>query len=230
MITAVLALSSLLIPAQLSAQMGNNSETTDNKKVIEWSAQNVPEILEVFGQPNVIETKLGPAVEFNGVSDGVFVNSLPLKGMTEFTIEMIFNQYGQCPFEQRFFHLGSMGARVLFETRVLPDDTWYFDAYLNLGRPGEAVAIIDPELLHPTDRWYNVTMVAGPEGIKSYVNGELQGTSDLKFSPVFTEGITSVGVRQNKVCWFKGAVYKVRFTDKVLEPKDFLTDYKELNR
>ena len=48
--------------------------------------------------------------------------------------------------------------------------------------------------------------------------------------PIIGEGFTSVGVRQNKVNWFKGDIYKLRFTPKALKPSEFLKDYEKLNK
>ena len=199
--------------------------------VIEWTADKHPEVLQVLGEPRIIETNLGNAVEFDGVDDGVFMDSIPVSGMEEFTIEMIFNQYPGSAFEQRFMHMGAYGgARVMFESRVNPDNTWYFDAFVHLGSKPESCVLIDPELTHPCGQWYNLTLTAGKDGLKSYVDGVPQCSGDLAYKPVISEGKTSLGVRQNKVCWFKGAIYKLRITPKILKPEEFLSDQDELNR
>ena len=41
-------------------------------------------------------------------------------------------------------HIGTMDKRILFETRVNPDKTWYFDAFVNLGTPAAT-----PDNPHP---------------------------------------------------------------------------------
>jgi len=55
----------------------------------------------------------------------------------------------------------------------------------------------------------------------TFINGqkELEGT--IGFSSI-DEGKTSIGVRQNKVSWFKGAIYKIRITNKILFPAEFM--------
>lgn len=199
--------------------------------VIEWTVDKHPEVLQVLGEPKIIETNLGKAVEFDGVDDGLFLDSVPVAGMEEFTIEMIFNQYPGSAFEQRFMHLGAYGgARVMFESRVKPDDSWYFDAFVHLGSKPKSCVLIDPELTHPCGRWYNLTLTAGKDGLKSYVDGVGQCSGDLAYEPVINEGKTSLGVRQNLVCWFKGAIYKLRITPRILKPAEFLRDQDELNR
>jgi len=61
------------------------------------------------------------------------------------------------------------------------------------------------------------------------VNGTPQKWGSLDYVPI-NEGISSVGVRQNMVDFFKGTIYKIRITPRVLVPRDFLKDYEELNK
>lgn len=162
--------------------------------------------------------------------DGAFFDSVPIKGMKEVTIEVIFRQDGSAPFEQRFLHIGQVkGARIMFESRVNRDSTWYLDSYVNLGTREQSVTLIDSSLTHPTDRWYNLTLVASADGITNYVDGVEQGHSDMAFTDAISEGVTSVGVRQNLVCWFKGDIYKIRITPRALKPQQFLKDCAALN-
>ena len=198
--------------------------------VIDWTAADHPQILEIFGEPKLISTALGDAVEFDGVDDGVFLDSVPLEEMEEFTVEMIFNQYPGGGFEQRFMHLGAYkGARLMFESRVKPDSTWYFDAFVYLEDKERSCVLIDPELTHPCGKWYNLTLVADGSGLKSYVDGVLQCTGDLPYRPLICEGKTSLGVRQNLVCWFNGAIFRIRITPRALSPDEFLRDQDTLN-
>lgn len=197
---------------------------------IVWSAENQPEVLEIFGSPTMIETPLGSAIHFNGNGDAVSLAGVPISGMEEFTMEAIIRQDGDGAFEERFIHMGNMGPRVMFETRTKPDKTWYFDAHVNFGN-GKSATLIDPNLTHPTDQWYNVTLVATKEGLTSYVNGVEQCKDAFSYEAgIIGEGFTSVGVRQNKVNWFKGDIYKLRFTPKALKPSEFLKDYEKLNK
>ena len=94
---------------------------------------------------------------------------------------------------------------------------------------GTKLTLIDSALHHPTDRWYNVTLIVYRNMLVTYVNGSPQRWGNLTFFPI-DEGITSVGVRQNKVCWFKGQMYRIRITPKALLPRDLLKDYEELNK
>ena len=51
-----------------------------------WSADSHPAILEVLGSPSLIQTPLGPALEFDGTDDALMLDSVPVAGMEEFTI------------------------------------------------------------------------------------------------------------------------------------------------
>lgn len=208
-------------------------------EAVVWTAGNHPAVLDTLGAPQCFSTPLGPAVHFDGEDDAVWLDSLPVAGLESFTLEVIFRQDGSAPFEQRFLHIGTMDRRILFETRVTPDRTWYFDAFVNLGTPEatpeqpnpqrRSAVLIDEQLRHPADRWYALALTASPEGLVSYVDGVEQCRSDLPWQPLVDEGFTSVGVRQNQVCWFKGDIYKIRITPHVLPPEDFLRDQEALN-
>ena len=200
-------------------------------EAIVWTAGHCPEDFEVMGKPRIVQTALGPAVNFDGQDDAVFLNVNPLAGMEEFTIELIFRQDGNSPFEQRFLHIGSIhGTRLLFESRVTPQQQWYFDAYVNLGSAEQQAILIDSTKTHPAGEWYCLAMTASKDGVVSYVNGVEQCRQALPYQPVITDARTSIGARQNLACWFKGDLYKLRITPKVLDPKDFLQDHLKLNR
>ena len=204
---------------------------TKAPEYVEWTPDSHPEILEVCGGPTVFETACGPAWHFDGEDDAFFFDSVPVAGLEEFTLEVVFRQDPTASFEQRFLHMGTMGNRVLFETRVNPDSTWYFDAFVRLGESkAESSVLIDPEKTHPAGEWYSLALAASPEGLSSYVDGQLQFSSDLAYRPLITEGSTSLGVRQNRVCWFKGDILKIRTTPRALKPEELLDDYVELNR
>ncbi|MDO4757834.1 MAG: LamG-like jellyroll fold domain-containing protein [Rikenellaceae bacterium] len=196
--------------------------------VVDWQVAELPAIDSVKGAPTLVDTKLGKAVRFNGESDGYFLGENPLKGMTELTIEVIFRQEADAAFEQRFLHMGRVnGPRILFETRVNPDSTWYLDTYIRLDKETDLV-LIDPNQTHPTDRWYNLAMVVAEGKATSYVDGQMQLTGEIPYREI-VEGITSVGVRQNQVCWFKGDLYRIRITPRALTPEEFLKDHEALN-
>lgn len=223
-------MSTKLIITTLTVLLGSAVFVSAQKQSTVWSAESYPDITEISGNPRPVQTPLGTAVEFNGKDDGLFTEQIPVKGMDELTIEVIFKPYGNSNFEQRFLHIGTPGGpRILFEERMKPDNTWYFDAFVRLGAAGPAKALIDPALTHPAGRWYNLTFELGRKGIKSFVDGVEQCSDTLSYRPAIVEGGTSIGVRMDKRNWFNGAIFKVRITGRLLRPDEFLDDQKKLN-
>jgi hypothetical protein len=180
----------------------------------------------VAGQPRVIKTALGKAVQFNGVDDALFIAKHPLAGVETFSFEAIFRpESGGAP-EQRWFHLAEQdpktGAdtdtRFLFEIRVI-EGKWCLDAFVHT--PIANQALLNRQFLHPLDVWHHVAMVYDGTEFRSYVNGVLEGKAAIHFAPQ-GPGHSSVGVRINKVNYFKGSVRQARFTRRVLTPEEFL--------
>lgn len=180
----------------------------------------------VVGHPKVIRTPLGNAVQFNGLGDGLFIPEHPLAEAEAFTFEAIFRpERGGAP-EQRWFHLAEQdpttgadtNTRFLFEIRVI-DDQWCLDAFVHT--PTASKTLIDRDLLHPLDTWHHVAVVYDGNEFRSYVNAVLQAKAAIHFEPE-GKGHASVGVRINKVDYFKGSVREARFTRRALSPEEFL--------
>jgi putative heme-binding domain-containing protein len=179
----------------------------------------------VLGDPKVIDSPLGKAVEFDGVDDALFVDNHPLSGATTFTWEAIFRPDGGQR-EQRWFHLSEQdpvtGAdtdnRMLFEIRVV-DDKWFLDSYNQSGAANKA--LMNRAALHPLGAWYHVASVYDGREFRNYVDGVQEGAAELQLA-AHGPGHASVGVRINKVFYFKGAVHLARFTRKALAPSEFL--------
>jgi hypothetical protein len=179
----------------------------------------------VLGQPEVIDSPVGKAVEFDGVDDALFIDNHPLAGAKTFTWEAIFRPDGGQK-EQRWFHLSEQDPqtgsdtdnRMLFEIRVV-DDQWYLDSYSQSGT--ESKALMNRQALHPLGAWYHVASVYDGQEFRNYVDGVQEGSAQLRLAP-HGPGHASVGVRINKVFFFKGAVHLARFTRKALSPSEFL--------
>lgn len=177
--------------------------------------------ITISGNPELIDCKYGKALHFNGSADGVFLKQMPLSGLKQFTIEVLFYPESGGNFEQRLLHLGEIrGNRVLFETRSNTTD-WYFDAFIFSG--DEKKTLIDSTLTHPLNQWYLLTYVVDNGKLTTYVNGIKELESRIEMTELRT-GKTSIGVRQNKQSWFKGAISKIRITPYALNPSQFL-DY-----
>jgi hypothetical protein len=178
----------------------------------------------VAGHPRVIDTPGGKAIEFNGVDDAIFLDVHPLAGAATFTWEAIFRPDGGNA-EQRWFHLEENPAtgentdnRMLFEIRVI-DGRWCLDAF---NRSGEAQkALLNRQNLHELGKWHHVAAVYDGTEFRSYVDGVQDGAAQIHFNPQGA-GRTAVGVRMNKVYYFKGAVRAARFTRSALQPSEFL--------
>jgi hypothetical protein len=180
----------------------------------------------LVGRPQVIKTPLGKAVHFNGTDDALFIPEHPLAGAAMFTFEAIFRPESGGAVEQRWFHLSEQDpatgkdtdTRVLFEIRVIGGQ-WCLDAFVHT--PIAEKALLFRDLLHPLDVWHHVAMVYDGHEFRSYVNGVMQGKAPLAFEPEGA-GHSSVGVRINKVNYFKGAIREARFTRRALMPEEFL--------
>jgi dienelactone hydrolase len=57
--------------------------------------------------------------------------------------------------------------------------------------------------------------------VRSFVNGVQQGAAEIRFDPQ-GPGRASVGVRINRVSYFKGAIRAARFTRRALAPGEFM--------
>ncbi|MFC3213327.1 LamG domain-containing protein [Novosphingobium panipatense] len=173
---------------------------------------------QVIGSP-VIEDG---AIVFDGVDDALYLPRHPLAGARQFTVEAVFRPDGGA-FEQRWLHLASDDpanqTRLLFEIRVT-GQSWYLDSFIK-GK-GYSQVLIDPEKLHPIGRWYHVAQTFDGTMYRSYVNGVLESEAKVSGFTPQGPGNTSVGVRYNRVNFFRGAVCKVRFTDRALVPAKFI--------
>lgn len=179
---------------------------------------------EVIGAPAIVKDADGPAVFFNGTSDGLFVPVNPLQGLAAFTIEVLFKPAADGPAAQRFLHVqddlgapGDPGSRALMEIR-LADGSWALDTFL-FSEPGKSrLPLLDPAKRHPADRWTWVALRYDHGHMASYVDGVKELEGDVNFPPM-KAGRISLGVRQNKVYWFKGGIREVRFSPAALAPE-----------
>jgi hypothetical protein len=191
-----------------------------------WRLDNLETIgghqVVIEGDPRLIDTTNGKAIEFDGVDDGLFLDVHPLAGQSAFTVEVIFKPYkGGAP-EQRFFHMQEDPSqeRVMFETRLVDGDLWFLDTFIFSGEQKIPLYAIDNK--HEVDSWYHAAIVVDDDSFKHFVNGQLELSEPIQYEPQLA-GRTSLGVRLNKVNWFKGAIRTVRFTSSALAPEHFLT-------
>ncbi len=179
----------------------------------------------LLGEPVMIDSTVGKAVLFDGVDDALDIESHPLAGAQTFTWEAIFRPDGG-EIEQRWFHLSQRDPatgldtdnRMLFEIRVAGDN-WFLDSFTQSGSASKA--LMNRTALHPLKAWYHVASVYDGREFRNYVDGVPEGSAEIEFAP-HGPGHTSVGMRINKVFYFKGAVHLARFTRRALSPSEFL--------
>jgi PelA/Pel-15E family pectate lyase len=191
-----------------------------------WRLDNLEVIgglpVTVAGEPTLIDTPAGKALEFDGVDDAIFLDAHPLQGMSTFTVEVIFNPYKDGAAEQRFFHMqeSASDARVMFETRLVDGNRWFLDTFVKSGE--QRVTLFAEDHTHAIGQWRHAAIVVDGAMMRHYVDGQLELSGPLQYRSQGSGG-TSLGARINRVHWFKGAIRTARFTPRVLEPDEFLT-------
>ena len=200
------------------------SATAQPSSIVEWRLDNLARLggtaIQLIGAPAVVETDIGPSIAFNGVSDGLLLDRNPIEGLSRFTIEVLFAVDADGPFEQRFLHIQEADGenRALVELR-LRDGRWALDSYL---RHGDAqLTLLDETKQHPAGGWHVSTTTFDGKVMKHFVDGIEQGRGPVEFRAL-KPGRASIGVRQNRVSWFKGKIHTVRVTPDALAPSRFL--------
>src|SRR5262245_52802642 len=119
----------IFLVVAMSRVASTNTQRTDSEVWAFDSLQNIGgHKTIVLGEPKIIDSPVGKAVEFDGVDDALFVDNHPLAGSETFTWEAIFRPDGGQR-EQRWFHLSERDPstgddtqnRMLFEIRVSGD-------------------------------------------------------------------------------------------------------------
>ncbi len=202
-----------------------SAQTKLPKKTVTWKIDNLKKIggnrATVLGEPKIIKTDAGKAISFDGVDDGIFLDENPIAGASEFTVEAVFRPEAGGGAEQRWFHIEdseNVESRALLEIR-LNGNEWFLDTFIKSGE--NRLPLYAENFKHPVGEWFHVALVFDGKEMRHYVNGKLELSGILTIKP-FGKGKTSIGVRQNKVFWFKGTVRKVRFTNRALSPNEFM--------
>ena len=152
--------------------------------------------VSILGNPEIIDSPYGKAVQFDGKQDGILVNQMPLKNLSEFTIEMLIRFDKGGTEEQRYFHAGTVkGDLSLMEMRS-SENTWYLDGMFD--SKGKWVVLMSPEFSHPLGNWYHIAFTVKNGKQATFVNGQKELEGDVEYNPIM-EGQTSIGVRQNKI-------------------------------
>lgn len=187
--------------------------------VVRWTIDSVESIggrtPTVLGAPKVVADSSGRSVSFNGTNDGLILPVVPLAGMKAFTLEVLFRPESGGAFEQRFMHSEDEAMhRFTVETRVR-DGQWALDTFLLTGG-AVRLSLYDPAKLHPTDQWYWVALRYDGTRMSHFVNGAKELEGPVAFPPMGSVGQVSLGVRLNRVNWFKGQIREVRIAPRAL--------------
>ena len=195
---------------------------------VTWKLDNLKRIggngVTVIGSPRVVRTPKGKAVEFDGAHDGLLVGVNPVAGARAFTVEAIIRPDAGGPEEQRWLHIQGPTAdsRVMLETRLRGRE-WFLDTFIKNGpRAEDGHTLFDEPFRHAVGAWYHVALVYDGAAMRNYVDGREELSGPLAVGPL-GGGQTSIGVRQNRVHWFKGAISRLRFTPRALAPKGFMS-------
>jgi hypothetical protein len=164
---------------------------------------------EVLGLPRVVESAGERFVQFDGARDGLIVSVNPLTGLPRFTIEVLVRPEAGGAAEQRFLHVqDEFGNRVLLEIRLTPEGQWALDTFMFSG--ASRLTLLDRTKVHPAGRWHWVALRYDGHRMTSWVDGRPELEGEIEFAPM-KSGQTSLGVRLNRISWFKGAIREVRF-------------------
>lgn len=200
----------------------------EGDSLMKWNIDNVDSIAgfptAVLGKPEIVKSEeYGNVVWFNGIDNGLIVDSNPLDGAENFTIEVIFKPDSTYPgnFEQRFVHIQDSSTnerRVLIELRMMEGNKWYLDTFIKADE--NQLTLVSPKDLHPAGVWAHAALVYENGLMTHYVNGKKELSGEVKYLPI-SNASTSIGMRMNRVSWFKGSVAVLKFTHKALSPGEF---------
>jgi len=228
------ALTGISAAAGAAAFGANGASARSNGGIVTWNVNNLSNIgghpAFVIGDPKVIDTPAGKAVQFDGVS-GLILETNPMAGYEQWTMETLVRPDGGKDTAQRIFHIGEYNPavdptdvnatnnnsnRFTFELRLVGEQA-YFESF-NTG-PGYQSALSVKEKLHPLHTWLVLTQTYDGTTHRHYVNGELELEKPLKYH-VQGPGRCSIGTRLNKVTPYVGGYMRMRFANRALPPEE----------
>jgi hypothetical protein len=196
----------------------------DPMGAVTWTIDDLKSIgghaVTVRGNPTVIDTPAGKAVQFDGQGDALVIDDLPIATWPRFTAEVLMRPDTGGVQAQRYFHMKENPSehRVLFETRLFGNN-FVPDVFVE-SSVGEA-ALYTQKSMFPLGAWYSIAVVVDGQRARSYVNGVEQATANIGFQAL-KPGRTSLGMRINEKYFFKGALRLARFTPRPLAPDELL--------
>ncbi len=202
----------------------NTLKAQDNPLIWEYKLTDLKKLNGILttGNPKVIDSPYGKAILFDGIADSYSFPFNPLKSLTCFTIEVLIRPDLKGPDAQRFLHIGEVdGDRMLIETRITEGNKWYLDTYIQSGNSQKT--LVDKKLVHSLGSWYHVALTLDKNGeMTNYINGKMEIKGSVDFKQI-NSGEMSIGVRRNKVSWYKGAIYLIKISPEVIKPENFIS-------
>ncbi len=186
--------------------------------------------VSILGNPEVVATDLGDAIEFDGVGDRILVDANPIGEAKEFTVEVIFKPYGSALNQNndpRFIHIqdpnDSKSKRVMMEIRVNASNQMYLDGFMLTDN--DNLALIDETKTHATNEWIHAAITFKENTFTTYINGvmELSGTVNYDSKILDRNGKTSIGARMDARNWYNGIVKCLKITHESLAPETFIS-------
>ena len=165
----------------------------------------------ILGHPSPKAEGNDTSLYFDGINDGLVIPTIPIEDWSKFTVEVLFKPDDDGPATPRFIHFEDTAFnRGTLELRLTSNGQWYFDTFLKNGKTNKGLALIDSTKLHPVNKWCWAALVYDGKKMYSYVNGQKELEGEIDFPPM-TGGSISLGVRLNKVDWFKGQIREIHF-------------------
>lgn len=205
---------------------------TDSVYFEVWELNSLEKIgghsVQVFGNPQIVDTEHGKAMKFNGIEDMLLVDNNPIGKVTEFTVEVVFKpaQAYDISNAPRFIHFqdpaDTANKRVLMELRLNQKNEWWFDGFMLNDR--EELTLARKSLTHPVEEWAHAAITYKNDTFRTYINGieELNGKIGFNEELMNSIGKTSIGARMDKRNYYCGLIKTLKITQKALDPQQFI--------
>jgi hypothetical protein len=173
----------------------------------------------VLGAPEVRDG----ALCFDGVDDALVFPEHPIEGMQTFTVEVRFLPDATGAVEQRFVHMQETNTpnRMLIETRVNADATFYLDTYLRSANA--ELTLADPARIHPTDVWHWAALSYDGQTQRHFVDATEELSGEVIFAPL-AAGQMSLGTRLTLEDWYKGCASELRIHARAVSAEELAHD------
>lgn len=224
---AILAIAWTIL-AMAACGCASSNASDDAARPIVWTLDSTTNLgghsVETLGSPRVVIDAGRRAVCFDGASDALLIDHNPIADWPQFTVEAWIKPDAQGPEEQRFLHVqDERDSRLLLETRHA-EGQWALDTFLFVSQDVK-LTLLDREKRHPSERWHWVALSFEGRRMTHYVNGRKELEGEVAFQPM-ASGRMSIGVRLNRVSWYKGCIGEIRFTPKALS-EDSLRQHRD---